>query len=167
MSNVLTILRIIGTIPLVFIIYNNGLCKEALILFIILSLTDCFDGYLARKYNKCTEFGKVADGIADKFLMISITIVLLLKDVIPYWTLIIFIRDIISCIFALMYAKKTKVIVKSNIFGKTKTVLHMFSIGLTLLIGKWTIFSSIMLIIAILLFVPECFYILKFLRNRK
>lgn len=167
MANILTIIRLIGTIPLIILICNNGLTISSLLLFIFLGITDFLDGYIARKYNKCTEFGKVVDGIADKFLMFSVTIVLLVKKIIPFWTLIIFIRDLLSCVFAICYAKRTKIILKSNVYGKMKTTFHILSIALVLLLGKWNIISSILLIIAILLLVPEVFFILKILKNRK
>lgn len=166
MPNFLTILRIIGTIPLIILIYNNGLTFSNFFLFVILGITDYFDGYLARKYNKTTEFGKVMDGVADKFLMLSVTIILLIKHIIPYWTLIIFIRDLIAIIFALYYKKKTNIMIKSNIYGKVKTTLHILTIALTLLLEKWTIFSSILMIIAILLFIPEIIYIYKYIKNK-
>lgn len=166
MPNILTILRIIGTIPLIILILYHGLTIENFILFVILGLTDFLDGYIARKYNKCSEFGKVMDGVADKFLMLSITIVLLVKKIIPYWTLIIFIRDLIAIIFALYYKKKTNIMVKSNIFGKVKTTLHIITIALTLLIGRWTIYSGILMIIAILLFIPEIVYTYKYIKNK-
>lgn len=167
MANILTIIRLIGTIPLIILIYNNGLTVSSLLLFIFLGITDFLDGYIARKYNKCTEFGKVVDGIADKFLMLSVTIVLLIKNIIPYWTLIIFIRDLLSCVFAICYAKKTKIILKSNIYGKIKTTLHILSIAIVLLLGKWNIISAVLLILAILQLIPEIFFILKILKNRK
>ena len=103
MSNILTIIRIIGTIPLIYLINNNWFNIYNFIYFVFLEITDFFDGYLARKFNNVTKFGTIADGIADKFSMIALTIILLIKDIIPIWTLIVFIRDIISCIFAIYY----------------------------------------------------------------
>lgn len=166
MPNILTVLRIIGTIPLFFMIYSDGITIHSLILFITLGITDFFDGFLARKYNKITEFGKVMDGVADKFLMLSITIVLLIKNIIPYWTLIIFLRDIIAIIYVFYYKNKYKKIIQSNIYGKIKTTLHIISVSITLLLGKWTIFSSILLIIAILSFIPEIIYSYKSIKNK-
>ena len=166
MSNILTILRIIGTIPLLIIINNKGLCIESFVLFIILGFTDFLDGYLARRYNNCTTFGKVADGIADKFLMLGITIILIINNIIPYWTLLIFIRDLIAIIFSFIYIKKKKIVISSNIYGKTKTTLHIISIALVLLLCKWNIYSTIILIIAMLLFIPEIIYVLKFIKNK-
>ena len=89
MANLLTIVRIIGTIPLVILIYLDGPNIDSFILFCVLALTDFFDGYLARKYNKTSKLGNILDGIADKFLMLSVTIVLLIKHVIPYYSLLI------------------------------------------------------------------------------
>ena len=161
MPNFLTILRIIGTIPLIFMIYTEGATLSSFILFVVLGITDSFDGYLARKYNKITEFGKVMDGVADKFLMLSMTIVLLIKHIIPLWTLIIFIRDFIAIVFALYYKKKTNIMIQSNIYGKIKTTLHIIVIAIVLFLGKWTIYSSILMIISILTFIPEIIYTYK------
>lgn len=155
MANILTIFRIIGMFPLFYLIVNNGSTLGNFIFFTILGLTDFLDGYIARKFNQVTDFGKIADGIADKLLMFGTTISLLIKKIIPYWTLIIFIREIVALIYAGFHIAKDKIIVKPSIYGKLKTTLHIISIALVLLIGKWNIFSKILLIIAILLFIPE------------
>ena len=102
MANIITIIRIIGMFPLFFMIINNGPQLSNFILFTILGVTDFLDGYIARKYNQVTNFGKIADGIADKLLMLGTTIALLIRKVIPYWTLIIFIREKVAVIYALI-----------------------------------------------------------------
>ena len=167
MPNILTILRIIGTIPLATSIYLEGVTIHSFILFVILGVTDFFDGYLARKYNKVSQFGKIMDGVADKFLMLSVTIALLIKGIIPYWSLIIFFRDFVAILYVFYYKKKTKKIIQSNIYGKVKTTLHIVVIALVLLLGKWTIYSSVLMIIAILLFIPEIIYIYKLNKETK
>ena len=70
MANVLTIIRIIGIFPLFISLMNNGPTIYNFILFAFLGFTDFLDGYIARKYNQVTSFGKIADGIADKLLML-------------------------------------------------------------------------------------------------
>ena len=167
MPNILTIIRIIGTIPLTIMLYLEGLNIHSFILFVILGITDFFDGYLARKYNQVTDFGKILDGVADKLLMICVTIALLLRNIIPYWTLIIFLRDLIAIIFELNYKKKTNKVIQANIFGKIKTTLQIISISFALLLGKWTIFSSVIMILAILTFIPEIVYIKKYVKEDK
>lgn len=166
MANILTVLRIIGMFPLLYMIIVNGPTTTNFILFTILGLTDFLDGYIARKCNQVTNFGKIADGIADKLLMLGTTISLLISKVIPYWTLIIFIREIVAVIYAWFHITKNKVIVKPSIYGKLKTTLHIISLALVLLIGKWNIYSSVILIIAILLFFPELFSRLKYNKNK-
>ena len=166
MSNVLTIIRIIGIVPLILLINKNGLGLDSFILFSALAVTDFFDGYLARKYNNCTKFGNIADGVADKVLMIGVTVILLVKKVIPYWTLIIFVRDFVSIIFALYQTKKTKIVPKSNIYGKIKTTFHILSIATTLLFAKWNAFSVAFMAIALAVCIPELIYILKVNKNK-
>ena len=72
-SNKLTIFRIL-LVPIFVICLlssNNALIFTSCLIFIIASLTDTLDGYLARKRNEVTDFGKFADPIADKILVIS------------------------------------------------------------------------------------------------
>lgn len=166
MANILTILRIIFTIPLCMYIYNYGIDIKTFFVFSLLGITDFLDGFIARKFNKTSELGNILDGIADKFLMLSITIVLLIKHIIPYWTLILFIRDLLAIIYVIFYNKKYKKIIKSNIYGKVKTTLHIISIAYTLFLGNWNFFSSLLLATAIILFIPEIFYTYKSIKNK-
>lgn len=161
MPNILSIVRLLGTVPLIILIYNNGINTQNIILFILLCITDFLDGYIARKYNKITNFGKIIDGISDKFLMLGITIILLIKHIIPLYSLLIFIRDIVSCIYAFYYIKYKNIVLKSNIYGKLKTILHIITIILVLFFKKWTILSDITFVLAILTTLLEIRYILK------
>ena len=68
--NVLTILRII-LIPVFVILFFNDQKKAALAVFIAASLTDMLDGYLARKLNQITDFGKLFDPLADKVMVLT------------------------------------------------------------------------------------------------
>lgn len=106
------------------------------ILFLIASLSDFLDGYLARKLNQVTNFGKFMDPIADKLLVDSALIFLISK---PLWapeqvvtvpTLVVIIliaRDLIVDAMRLVAAQKGQVIA-ANIFGKIKTVAEMVAI---------------------------------------
>lgn len=165
MANIFTIIRIIGMFPLFYMIINYGPTSVSFILFTLLGLTDFLDGYIARKYNQVTNFGKIADGIADKLLMLGTTIALLISKVIPYWTLIIFIREVIALIYAGFHMTKNKVIVKPSIYGKLKTTLHIISMALVLLIGRWNLYSTVILVLAILSFFPEFVSRLKYTNN--
>lgn len=102
-------------------------------IFAIASFTDFLDGFIARKNNWVTTFGKFADPIADKLLVNTMLIILTYKHAIPVIPCVIMIcRDIIvdGC---RMCAAQHGVVVSAGILGKLKTVLQMVTIILTLL----------------------------------
>ena len=102
------------------------------VLFIIASLTDFLDGYIARKYNLITDFGKLIDAIADKILVNSVLIILAAQGFIhPIIPVVIIIRDSVVNSIKMLAASKGKVVaaIKS---GKIKTACLMVGIVLTL-----------------------------------
>lgn len=102
------------------------------VLFIIASLTDFLDGYIARKYSLVTDFGKLMDAIADKMLVNSVLIILSSSGFIhPIIPIVIIIRDTVVNSIKMIAASKGKVVaaIKS---GKLKTICLMVGISLTL-----------------------------------
>lgn len=102
------------------------------VLFIIASLTDFLDGYIARKYNLVTDFGKLIDAIADKVLVNSVLIILAASGFIhPIIAVIVITRDTVVNSIKMLAASKGKVVaaIKS---GKIKTASLMVGITLTL-----------------------------------
>src|SRR3989344_8523821 len=73
LPNRLTIARIFLTFVFVFFAFQTGLPSKiiALVVFLLASLTDFYDGYYAKKYNLVSDFGKLMDPIADKFLILT------------------------------------------------------------------------------------------------
>ena len=101
-------------------------------LFIAASLTDFLDGYIARKYNLITDFGKLMDAIADKILVNSVLIILAGQGVIhPIIPVVVIIRDSVVNSIKMLAASKGKVVaaIKS---GKIKTACLMTGIVITL-----------------------------------
>ena len=102
------------------------------VLFLIASLSDFLDGYIARKYNLVTDFGKVADAIADKILVNGLLIILayerIISIVIP---VVIITRDIVVDSCKMISGNKGKV-VAASLLGKLKTICMMC--GLTLIL---------------------------------
>ena len=101
-------------------------------LFIVASFTDFLDGYIARKYNMVTDFGKFIDAIADKILVNSVLIILSSQGFIhPIIPVILIVRDSIVNSIKMMAAKNNRVVaaIKS---GKIKTACLMVGITLTL-----------------------------------
>ena len=97
------------------------------IIFIAACITDFFDGYIARKYNLITTFGKFMDPLADKLLVCAVLICFVaVKDVaMPVWIVIIIIsREFIISGFRLVAAEKN-VVIAASYWGKVKTVIQM------------------------------------------
>ena len=124
LPNKLTILRVI-MIP-IFVIFMlvpiTGSADKwiALALFIIASLTDLLDGYIARKYHLVTNFGKFMDPLADKLLVCSALICLVELCKIPSWVVIIIIaREFIISGFRLI-ASDNGVVIAASYWGKFK-----------------------------------------------
>jgi len=108
-------------------------------LFVIASLTDFLDGYLARKLNLVTTFGKFIDPLADKLLVMTALIMLTTDGIIPLWiTVIILSREFIVTGIRLVAAPTGKVIAASNL-GKYKTASTMIALILLLMhpYGDW------------------------------
>ena len=100
----------------------------ALAIFCIASLTDFFDGYLARKWNMVTNFGKFMDPLADKLLVCSAIIAFTAMDRMPAWIVIIIVaREFIISGFRLIAAEKG-VVIAASYWGKFKTASQMFMI---------------------------------------
>lgn len=125
-------------------------------LFVIASLTDFVDGYIARKYNLVTDFGKMLDAIADKVLVNAILIILaatgFISAVIP---VVIVVRDIVVDSIKMVAGNKGRVVAAIGM-GKLKTACMMVGVTLTLFYNLpfelWNIrVSDALLIIAVVL----------------
>ena len=102
----------------------------ALVIFIVASLTDLMDGYIARKYNLVTNFGKFMDPLADKLLVCSALICLVALARIPAWIVIVIIaREFIISGFRLIAAEQ-KIVIAASYWGKFKTTFQMLMICL-------------------------------------
>ena len=107
------------------------------ILFLVASFSDFLDGHIARKYNMVTNYGKFMDPIADKLLVNSLFIILMVSGPfrIPAWiTVIMIARDLIVDAIRLLAAEQNKVLAAS-FWGKLKTVLQMVALSFVLLNG--------------------------------
>ena len=101
-------------------------------LFIIASITDFLDGYIARKYNMITDFGKFIDAIADKILVNSVLIILASQGFIhPIIPVVLIVRDSIVNSIKMMAARNNRVVAAIKT-GKIKTACLMVGIVLTL-----------------------------------
>ncbi|MFA5729263.1 MAG: CDP-diacylglycerol--glycerol-3-phosphate 3-phosphatidyltransferase, partial [Candidatus Neomarinimicrobiota bacterium] len=96
--NLLTLFRILLTPLFLYFLFNRYRFFEilALLIFVVASVTDVYDGYIARKYSSVTKMGKFLDPLADKILMSAAFISFVVLDLIPLWMVILVIlRDFI------------------------------------------------------------------------
>ncbi len=171
LPNRLTILRMILILPFVVILLTGCMGEYsslvALIIFIVASITDWLDGYIARKDNLITNFGKFMDPLADKMLVTSAMICLLhlRPDMLPAWAVIIIIaREFIISGFRLV-ASDAGIVIAASMWGKSKTVSQMIMVIIMLADIKWkymlVIIAGIMYIAVILTVISLADYVWK------
>lgn len=140
--NSLTLLRILIVPFFIYLLFYQPFASSvtiAFILFIVGSITDYLDGFLARKHNIISDFGKIMDPLADKLLVLSALAALTWMPPISlpiaiFW--IIFLRELLISVMREIYKKKN-IIVPADKLGKIKTVMQMLGIICSLFI--WAI----------------------------
>ena len=104
------------------------------IIFIIASITDKLDGYIARSKNQITTFGKFLDPIADKILVISAMIMLVEDGRLPAWIpIIVLFREFIVSGYRLVAVQNEGKVIAASIWGKLKTVTQMLALIVALI----------------------------------
>ena len=136
----------------------------ALVVFVVASLTDTLDGYIARKYKLVSNFGKFMDPLADKLLVCSAMICLIEMGRLPAWIVIVIIsREFIISGFRLV-ASDNGVVIAASYWGKFKTTFQMLMIIVLLLNfgGVFVLIGQILTWIALILTVVSLVdYIVK------
>ncbi|UCH65924.1 MAG: CDP-diacylglycerol--glycerol-3-phosphate 3-phosphatidyltransferase [Ignavibacterium sp.] len=143
LPNQLTILRIIlSPIFLVLFLSPEPILKQmSLVVFIVAALSDWYDGWLARKFNYITEWGKFMDPLADKILTSTAFLGFAIVGLLEWWmVVIVLIRDFAITLLR-VYADKKGYIFKTSNYAKWKTMLQM-------------VFLYYLLIVYVLSFVP-------------
>ena len=149
--NLLTIGRILF-IPLFILIltldHSQGSHLLAAIIFAVASVTDYLDGYLARKWNLVSNFGKFADPMADKLLVMSAFIMLIELGMAPAWVVAIIIcRELAVTGLRLLLVETGGTVLAAAMPGKIKTFSQMFAIIFLLL--HWNLIGQLLLYIAL------------------
>ena len=138
LANKLTIFRII-LVPIMVIIPFLGIQGELFsipityliidLIFIIASITDKLDGYIARSRNQVTTFGKLLDPLADKILVLTAMIMLVEMGRLPAWIpVIVLSREFIVSGYRLIAVEKGGKVIAASVWGKLKTVTQMIAI---------------------------------------
>ena len=142
LANKLTIFRII-LVPIMAIIPYLNLQGDFLgmprmyflmeLIFIVASITDKLDGYIARSRNQVTTFGKFLDPLADKILVLTAMVLLVELGKIPAWIpVIVLAREFLVSGYRLIAVEKGGKVIAASIWGKLKTVTQMIAIILVM-----------------------------------
>ena len=142
LANKLTIFRII-LVPIMVIIPYLNLQGDFFgmplmyffmeLIFIVASITDKLDGYIARSRNQVTTFGKFLDPLADKILVLTAMVLLVELDKIPAWIpVIVLAREFLVSGYRLIAVEKGGKVIAASIWGKLKTVTQMIAIILVM-----------------------------------
>lgn len=135
LPNKLTMLRII-LIPVFIIVLMTGHYYISAIIFILASSTDALDGYIARKYNLVTNFGKIMDPLADKMLVLSALVCLVELGDIAGWMVIVILAREFTITGLRTVAAAQGIVIAAGWSGKFKTVLQMIAVP-ALLLQNW------------------------------
>jgi len=156
--NALTLFRILAVPFIVALLYFPGpaTCLVATIIFLVAILTDLADGFLARKYNQVTNFGKFLDPLADKILIASVLVMLVERNWVPAWVaIVVIVREILVTGLRAVAADKGQVIAADR-YGKLKTIMQ--SVALIPLIHHYPVLGidvaglgSVLLLVAVVL----------------
>lgn len=133
LADKITLLRIL-LIPVFIVLMYVGAPVYAAIVLIIAALTDVLDGYIARKSNTVSDFGRVFDPIADKILVMSAIVVFASQNLLPAWLVIVFIsRELIISGYRILVSSKGCKVVAASVLGKIKTITQDIFIVLIIL----------------------------------
>ena len=151
-ANKLTLLRVVMIPLFLLVLYLDvpGANYWALAIFVIASLTDTLDGYIARHYNQTTDFGKFMDPLADKCLVTAAMLWFVEIGQMPGWALlVVIIREFGVSGLRMVAADKGRVIA-AGWSGKVKTASTMVCICLMLLLPRFVELSAICVAVIVL-----------------
>ncbi len=140
LPNKLTLLRIVLILPFLLVLYLDipGASYIALVIFIAASLTDLLDGKIARSRNLVTDFGKFADPLADKMLVVAAMVWFVENGQMPGWALLIVIVREFAVSGLRMVASDKGRVIAAGWSGKVKTASTMVCVVLMFLpISGW------------------------------
>lgn len=158
LSNSISFFRVFLAIPTVIsLLHDDVLITGSLM--VLAYITDLLDGYIARKTNTISEFGKAMDPIADKIYVAALIIAMVSKDMVPLWFVAIVIgKDILTMFGAIYTRKKIGAMLPSNYWGKAAILLTIICLFLAVrgvssgfLVFGW-VASSALLVVSFIIY---------------
>lgn len=131
LPNKITLFRVFLALVFMFLVFMHGLAAKAAALFVFLlaAFTDYLDGYIAKKYNMMSDFGKLMDPVADKVLTLVAFLAFVELKLVPAWMVaIIIVREMAITGLRIARTMRHNEVLAAGRGGKNKTVSQMFSI---------------------------------------
>lgn len=134
--NILTIIRFL-LIPIIIILAFQDNYIGTIIVLTVSGITDILDGYIARKFNFISDFGKLMDPLADKATQIALLGTLTIQKIIPLWIIVIVIIKEFLMVSGASFLYGKELVVSSKWYGKLATVLFYVAIVCSLFTQYW------------------------------
>lgn len=162
--NILTVIRFF-LIPFILHFLVNDEFILAIVFLTLSGLTDILDGAIARKFNFITNFGKLIDPLADKITQLSILWMLVLKNIIPLWILVIVLLKEATMVAGASFLYGKELVVSSKWYGKAATVLFYLAIVLSMIFRDLQIQNGIDLILYYIAVAMTIFSLVMYFRE--
>lgn len=169
LPNKLSVMRVFCIPVIVLLLYlpEDGCRIAAGILFILASLTDYLDGHIARKHNLVTDFGKFIDPVADKLLVLTTLIMLLHRQQMEAWIVIVVLSRELAVDGLRMVAVGQGKVIAASWFGKIKTTCQMILIIACILLNLHVFATWYMIVMTIVTVLMTLFSAIDyFMKNR-
>lgn len=155
LPNVLSLIRILLVPVLVTVLLTKFEGREfvGLFVFLLASLTDFLDGFLARRHNRVTRLGKLLDPAADKILTSAAFISLVELDLAPAWMVVVIVAREFAVSTLRSVIASEEVIVSATVAGKIKTTVQIFAISALIIqhqLGEFSQIAPILLWLALI-----------------
>ncbi len=141
----------------------------ALILFLLIWMTDLLDGFIARHFNQISDFGKLFDPAVDKIFQFTTAVVLYKVERLPLWVpIFIFLKEVLMALGALILLKQ-KYVVSSSIIGKLATFAWVLCFALILVLPRNLLYLAdyIFVLPAVLALGAFIYYLSTYLRRTR
>lgn len=148
--NFITVIRFIIIPFFGYFLYNRNYLI-AVVFFLLAGFSDFLDGYIARKLNMITNWGKIADPLADKLMQITALVLLTILQKIPSVILVIVLaKEIFMGLGSVLLYRKQKYVVSANWYGKLATVIFHLSVTIIMLFDLNELYNSIFIGISVI-----------------
>jgi len=141
LPNIITTIRLILSFVFIYLFIQGTKNFEALLVFVVASITDAIDGWLARKLEVTSKFGENFDPLVDKFLTISAFIAFAIQGIVEYWCVIIIIfRDVFTTTLRYYFFSENKITTSKS--AKLKTAVQFIFIISILLLNTFSEYDT-------------------------